>query len=729
MSKRSLTFALLTALSASVAFSASAEPVFNRIASFAVAENLPEGADRSKPTSSEIITASEDGKTLIYSDSPYGAIGFIDITDPAAPKAGGLLKVKGEPTSVVVAGPRVFAGVNTSESYKNPSGRLDVIDIASRKVEQSCDLGGQPDSVATSPDRKFLAVAIENERDEEFNNGELPQMPGGNLKIIELKDGKPDCAAMKTVDLTGIAEIAPEDPEPEFVAFNGKNEIAVTLQENNHIAIVDAASGKILSHFSAGSVDLDKIDTKKDGQIKFNGEMKGVNREPDSVKWLDDDRIVIANEGDYKGGSRGFSIFSKDGKLLYESGNTLEHRIARAGHYPEKRNKKGVEIEGAEAAIFGDTRYIFAASERGSVVGVYKDTGKEPEFLQLLPSGIGPEGLLAIPSRKLFVTANETDLVKDGGARSHVMIYELQDKPAAYPQIVSNLAEDSTPIGWGALSGLVADPQKDGIFYAVSDSAYYAAPTIYTIDASTKPAKITAALLVKRGKDAAQKLDLEGITTDGKGGFWLANEGNQAKLVPHAILNVDERGVIRKEIALPADLLKHQTRFGLEGITRVGEGDDAVLWMAVQREWADDDKGQVKLLAYSPKDESWKAVAYPLDAKEKGWVGLSEITVHDGNLYIIERDNLIGAEAVNKRLYKVALDGLKPVKIGAKLPVVKKTLVHDFIPDLKKLNGFVPDKLEGFAITRTGNAYAVTDNDGVDGSSGETQFFSIGKID
>ncbi|QFR25350.1 esterase-like activity of phytase family protein [Brucella suis bv. 1] len=457
--------------------------------------------------------------------------------------------------------------------------------------------------------------------------------------------------------------------------------------------------------------------------------MKGVNREPDSVKWLDDDRIVIANEGDYKGGSRGFSIFSKDGKLLHESGNTLEHRIARAGHYPEKRNKKGVEIEGAEAAIFGDTHYIFAASERGSVVGVYKDTGKEPEFLQLLPSGIGPEGLLAIPSRKLFVTANETDLVKDGGARSHVMIYELQDKPAAYPQIVSNLAEDGTPIGWGALSGLVADPQKDGIFMLCRTPPITrrqpSTPSTPTPSLQRSPLHCCKA----RGKDAAQKLDLEGITTDGEGGFWLANEGNQAKLVPHAILNVDEKGVIRKEVALPADLLKQQRRFGLEGITRLGEGDDAVLWMAVQREWADDDKGQVKLLAYSPKDESWKAVAYPLDAKEKGWVGLSEITAHDGNLYIIERDNLIGTEAVNKRLYKVALDGLKPVAIGAKLPVVKKTLVHDFISDLKKLNGFVPDKLEGFAITRTGNAYAVTDNDGVDGSSGETQFFSIGKID
>ena len=43
------------------------------------------------------------------------------------------------------------------------------------------------------------------------------------------------------------------------------------------------------------------------------------------------------------------------------------------------------------------------------------------------------------------------------------------------------------------------------------------------------------------------------------------------------------------------ELLAHQTRFGLEGITTVGEGDDLTLVMAIQREWADDPKGQVKL--------------------------------------------------------------------------------------------------------------------------------------
>lgn len=729
MNRRPITLALLTALSASVAFSAAAEPVFNRIASFSVVDNLPAGADKSKPTSSEIITVTEDGNTLIYSDSPYGAIGFIDITDPKTPKAGGILQVDGEPTSVAVAGSRVFAGVNTSESYTSPSGRLDIIDIASRKIENSCDLGGQPDSVAVSDDQKYLAVAIENERDEDLNNGELPQLPAGYLTIFNMQNGQIDCATMKKVDLTGIAEIGTDDPEPEFVSFNALNQIAVTLQEDNHIAIIDAETGEIISHFSAGHVDLDKIDTKKDGQITFDGELKSVAREPDTIKWVDNDRILIANEGDYKGGSRGFSIFSKDGKLLYESGATLEHQIAAAGHYPDKRNKKGIEPEGAEVGKFGDTNYLFVASERGSIVGVYKDTGSEPELLQLLPSGIGPEGLLAIPSRNLFVTANETDLGEDGGARSHVMIYELQDAPAQYPQLVSEFSEEGTPIGWGALSGMVADENMDGIFYAVSDSAYHAAPTIYTIDANQQPAKITSALVVKRGKDAAQKIDLEGITTDGEGGFWLANEGDQAKLVPHAILNVDESGVIKKEIALPAELLKHQTRFGLEGITRVGEGDDATLWMVIQREWADDDEGHVKILAYNIKDKSWKAVAYPLDPKEKGWVGLSEVTAHNGDLYIIERDNLIGAEAVNKRLYKVALADLNPVELGENLPVATKVLVRDFIPDLKQLNGFVPDKVEGFAITKSGNAFVVTDNDGVDGSNGETQFFTIGKID
>ena len=80
------------------------------------------------------------------------------------------------------------------------------------------------------------------------------------------------------------------------------------------------------------------------------------------------------------------------------------------------------------------------------------------------------------------------------------------------------------------------------------------------------------------------------------------------------------KGAIDQEIAFPAELLAGETRFGLEGITTVGSGDDLTLVMAVQREWKDDPKGQVKLLAYKPKAKEWSAVRYPLEApKAAGW--------------------------------------------------------------------------------------------------------------
>lgn len=718
--------ALTAALLTSAAFPAAADQVFNRIASFPVANNLPADKDAKTATSSEIITASEDGNTLIYSDSPLGGIGFVDITDAKAPKAGGALLLDGESTSVAVAGSKVLAGVNTSENRANPSGKLVTVDLATKKVEASCDLGGQPDSVAISPDKTFAAIAIENERDEEVNEGALPQMPAGFLVTVGLKNGAADCATLKKIDLTGLAEISPEDPEPEFVSINANGEIAVTLQENNHIAIIDGKSGKVTSHFSAGSVDLEGIDTKSDGQLKFTDKQEARKREPDAVKWLDNDRIVIANEGDWQGGSRGFTIFDKTGKLVYEAGASLEHAIAAIGHYPEKRSKaKGIEPEGLEAATFGGEKYIFVLSERASVVGVYKDTGAEPQLVQLLPSGISPEGAVAIPSRNLLVTANEADLGEDGGARSHVMLYERSEGEAAYPQLVS--AEvDGLPIGWGALSGLTADAEKPGILYAVSDSVYGNQPSIFTIDATKKPAVITSVLRVKRDGMAAQKLDIEGIARDGKGGFWLASEGDSSKLVPHALYNVNAKGEIKAEIALPKELLNGETRFGFEGVTVIGEGDDATLWMAVQREWGTDEKGTVKLVSYKPKSKEWGAVRYPLEKAGEGWVGLSEIAAFGDHVYIVERDNQIGDKAKLKKLYRVALSELKPAKIGGELPLVKKEEAHDFLPDLKaQTNGYVVDKLEGFTFDKDGTAYVVTDNDGVDDSSGETLFFTV----
>lgn len=722
------TAALAAALLSCVAAPAFAEPVFNRIAAFPVADNLPAELDSKTVTSAEIVTASEDGMTLVYSDSPLKAIGFVDIRDPAAPKAGGVLRLDGEPTSVAVAGAKVLVAVNTSVSRASPSGRLASVDLASRAEAGTCELGGQPDSVAVNKDRTLAAIAIENERDEEVNDGALPQMPAGDLVILRLSDGVPDCASIRHVALTGLAEIEGGDPEPEFVSWNGRDEIALTLQENNHIVILDGRSGAVTAHFSAGTVDLEKVDAKRDGALSFTETLKGVRREPDAVKWLDDERLVVANEGDWKGGSRGFTLFDKAGTVLFESGAAFEHAAAAIGHYPEKRSAaKGVEPEGLEAATFGEDRLFFLLAERASLVGVYKDTGSAPQLLQLLPSGISPEGAVAIPPRNLLVTANEADLVEDGAARSHVMIYERKDGTPAYPQIVSS-EKDGAPIGFGALSGLTAAADKPGILYAVSDSVYGGQPRIFTLDATQTPAVITDAIPITRDGAPAQKLDIEGITGDGKGGFWLASEGNSDKLVPHALIHVDAKGKIKAEIPLPEALRAAETRYGFEGIARVGEGDDETLWMPVQREWKDDPKGEVKLLAYKPERKEWSGVRYPLDTVKGGWVGLSEMTISGDYAYFIERDNLIGKAAQLKALTRVALSALKPAKLDGALPLVAKEPVRDLLPDLKAGHGYVLDKVEGFAIDAAGNGFVVTDNDGVDDSSGETMLLRLGTM-
>ncbi len=49
---------------------------------------------------------------------------------------------------------------------------------------------------------------------------------------------------------------------------------------------------------------------------------------------------------------------------------------------------------------------MFLAAERAGIIGVYDvATPAAPRLIQMLPSGIGPEGLVAIPGRNLFASA------------------------------------------------------------------------------------------------------------------------------------------------------------------------------------------------------------------------------------------------------------------------------------------------------------------------------------
>ncbi|MEY4548523.1 MAG: hypothetical protein RL685_4718, partial [Pseudomonadota bacterium] len=699
------------------------------------------------------------GNTLVYTDSLLEEVGFLDITQPHAPVSLGKLAVGGEPTSVTVLGERLaLVAVNGSPSFAAPSGHLAVVDLTTQRVLRELPLGGQPDSIALSPSGKYAAVVIENERDEEVTvagvEGGLPQLPAGFLAIVDLAGSDPAGWSMRRVELTGLSSLAPEDPEPEFVDVNARDQAVITLQENNHLVIVELASGRVLNDFPAGSVDLAGVDATEDGIIALNESLLGVPREPDAVAWLPGPRgsnlIATANEGDLFGGSRGFSLFDVRGNVVFDSGSSLEELAVRHGHFPEARaDAKGTEPEAIEAARFGSTDYLFVGSERGSFVAVY-ELGRDglPRFVQLLPAPLGPEGLHAIPSRGLLVVSGEEDS-PSFGVRSSVMIYQLGAGAPEYPQILSANDAEGQPIPWSALSGLAAVPClvaarcERAELLGVWDG-YYAESRILHIDATDAPAVIRSSTLLIGGSG---NYDPEGIAIAADGSYWIASEGD-ASTQRNRLLHTSAAGVVLAEVELPAEIEACRTASsnrgtlgaGFEGVavSRGVAGDE--LLVAQQRGWdyttpecesLDDDPAgndpaepaQTALWRYAPARGRWQHASYELEPLplNASWVGLSEITAVPGGFLVLERDNRSGDFAQLKTLVYFSQGALADGIVSR-----SEKRVYDLLPELLRTAGWISDKPEGVAVTGSGRLFVVTDNDGVEDWSGETWFLRLG---
>ena len=81
-----------------------------------------------------------------------------------------------------------------------------------------------------------------------------------------------------------------------------------------------------------------------------------------------------------------------------------------------------------------------------------------------------------------------------------------------------------------------------------------------------------------------------------------------------------------------------------------------------------------------------------------------------------------GPDAAIKRLYSFNVTGLVDGD------TVTKVLVDDLMDDLMDTGGLVAEKIEGSAVTASGDVYIINDNDGVDDNSGETQLINLGDI-
>ena len=762
----------------SVVCNPTTDKAFVRVATYPVCALIDPDCDDATETAAEIVAASEDGRTLIYTDSPTEQLGFVDISDPANPVGLEAIAVGGEPTSVAVSGNRAFVGVvDPANTFDVPAGFLAVVDIPTRTVSATVNVGGQPDSLAVSPDGNWLVIVIENERDEDEGAADqegridiAPQLPAGFVWVIDISGG--GVGTPQQVLLDGLAATAPSDPEPEYADINEENVAVVTLQENNHIVLIDLETQTILNDFDAGTVNLTQIDTTEDGDDAtgrnrvFQTEMQmAVPREADGVAWISNELFATADEGDMLGGSRGFTVYNTNGDIVFTSGNSLDHLAARYGHYNDERSgNKGNEPENAEFGNFGGDKILVIASERSSLLFVYDVSDPvRPMLKQTLPTALGPEGILAIPSRNLLVAASEED-ARDDKFRGGLNIYSYDVQESAYPTIASADRADGTPIPWAAMSGLGYDAVVPGYVFSIEDS-FYGSNRIFRIDPSTAPATLdqeitisdangvfaaytVVAVTAGTAEDDASRIDVfdsedlaaminadnsvnidpEGIDVAGDGGFWVASEGSgtvgdAARPVNshNLIFKTDATGVIEAVVGLPDAVNAAQLRFGFEGIAEYnGAG-----WVAFQRQWSLDTGGVARIGRYDLTAATWSFFLYPLDTPTSpngGWVGLSDLTsLDDGRFLVLERDNQGGPDARIKRLYVIdtngAMDG----------DTLTKTLVADLVPALEAPGGPIPEKVEGSVVVG-GDVWIINDNDGVDDNSGETQFLNLGSI-
>lgn len=598
-------------------------------------------------------------------------------------------------------------------------------------------IGEGPDSVAVTriAGQLVAVIAIENE-------GTLGK---GYVEVVRLNlaDFANSPSATVTFNdesaLAAAGLLAVTDPQPEFVSIRG-TKVAITLQENKGIAIIDIsnpAAPTLDELFSAGVIADRPADLRDDARISFTDTYPADKlasvpaagaRIPDAVAWSDDgSTLFTADEGEANfTGGRGWSAHAPGGAVLFDDGGELEATAVQFGQYPDGRSDaKGIEAESMVIDQYGSREFMFVGSERGAFVAVYRlDGGNHPRFVQLLSTGQAPEGLLTIPSRGLFVTANEGD-----DADGTISIFEGVpggwDPSGDRPRIFSSGVDEA----WGALSGLASSLHNPNVLYAVPDNAL---PTsIYSIHVGDSFARIRDRMPVTRAGTPVQ-FDLEGIAVDTSivrpnknAGFWLASEGN-ASATRNTLIQVDGNGEILREVFLPADVDRpggRVTSNGFEGVTISSNGQ--YLLVAVQRPYSGETVAgtglpilHTRIARYDLELGKWEAFFYPLESSSFT-IGLSEIvlagTWNGQDVYaVIERDNQLAANGQIKRVYTFTLEGLAPEDIATAVSatsIVGSTVSKHLLQDVQLQ--FTPyEKVEGLAVTWGGDLWVVLDNDG-----------------
>lgn len=350
------------------------------------------------PGAAETIAYQVSRQRLYISNAAAKRVDIIDVSRPAEMAWLGSLDVSdiGTPSSVAVSAGLVAVSVPAVPN--TDPGSVVFYDLEGKR-RATVEVGANPDMLVFTRSGDRLLVANEG-----VPHPSGTPDPPGTVSILTLSRGI-SRIEQKVVGFAGV-EVPPgarvatpgasfaEDAEPEHVAISPDGAFAyVTLQENNAVATIEIASGRLLRVFGLGVKDwrrtqLDASD--RDGGPRFvfapaeayfqpdgiaayaaggkvylatanEGEFREMRERPEMIRvseaTLDPDafpdaadiqtdaylgRLLVArHDGDTDGdgdldrlityGGRSFSIWeAAEGRLVYDSGNLLELAVLSA---------------------------------------------------------------------------------------------------------------------------------------------------------------------------------------------------------------------------------------------------------------------------------------------------------------------------------------------------------------------------------------------------------------
>ncbi len=296
-----------------------------------------------KEAGSEIVAYDKTTKRMFATNGEDKKLDIIDIADVTAPKFVTSIDITPYGTglnSVAVHNGVVAVAVevkSTDGLNTNKKGKVVFFD-AQGTLQKSVEVGYLPDMVTFNEEGTKAVVANEGEP-----NGDYSVDPIGSVGIINMDNYAYTDVDFSGVTLTDAKDGTPvrlggtpsndqaKDLEPEYIAVSG-DYAYVTLQENNAMAKVNLATGKLEYVKSYGAKSYEKantIDIEEEGEIKMQN-YKGLFGlyMPDSIAAYATNSttyLVTANEGD----GREYPVEDVNASLATGDALTDEKKISK----------------------------------------------------------------------------------------------------------------------------------------------------------------------------------------------------------------------------------------------------------------------------------------------------------------------------------------------------------------------------------------------------------------